>query len=52
MRALGDEARQPFTGLGVGIRPRDAGSIEAARARLVDESGFDRAGFVQKSRSA
>jgi hypothetical protein len=52
MRAVGDEAREPFTGVGVRVRARDAGRIEPAGAGLVDESRFDGAGLVQKSRSA
>jgi hypothetical protein len=49
---VGNEARQPFLRLGIGIRPRDAGGVEAAGARFLDQRRFDAERLAQKSRSA
>ena len=52
VRAVGEETLEPRFRLGDGVGPRHADDVEAVRARLLDQRGFDRGGIVQKSRSA
>jgi hypothetical protein len=52
MCAVGEEAFQPRLGLRHRVGLGDADRVEAARACLDDERGFDFFGIAQKSRSA
>ena len=52
MRAVRDEFLEPLACLRDGVRARDAGAIEAVRARSFQERVLDGAGIGQKSRSA
>jgi hypothetical protein len=53
VRAVGEEALQPFAGLrGSGVGPGDAENVEAFGSGGFDQAGLDRGGVGQKSRSA
>ena len=52
MQAFGEEAFEPRFGFRHGVGLGDAGDVEAARARFIDQRGFDLFGIGQKSRSA
>ena len=52
MRAVGEETLQPRFGFRYRIWLGNADRVEAARARLDDERGFDLFWIAQKSRSA
>jgi hypothetical protein len=46
VEAFGDEALEPFTRAGDGVRPRDAERVEALRASLRGERLFQKSRFA------
>ena len=52
VQAFGKELFEPRFGFRHGVGPGDAGDVEAARARFLDQRGFNLLRICQKSRSA
>ena len=52
MRAVGEKTLEPRFGFRHGVGRGDAGNVEAARMRVLDQRGFDLRRIVQKSRLA